>query len=323
MAEAGAGVPVLEARELTVQTRRRVLLREVSLRVEQGEVLGLVGPSGAGKTTLLKCFNRLLDLSPGVSVSGQVLLDGEPIYRRRLDVDRLRARVGMIFQQPVIFPGSIFRNVAFGLTHQVPRRHWPERVEAALREAALWDEVRDRLREPAAELSVGQQQRLCLARALALEPEVVLMDEPTGSLDPASTRAIEELVARLTEHHTVVLVTHDLAQARRVADRLGVVLPRCPGGASMGSAEAAGASQRVGQLVEVGPTESLFRQSRSPEVATYLGAARPGGPAAGPDGEGDASGGGPSRRQRPQATENRATETHTTETRPDQEVPIP
>lgn len=259
--------PVLEARRLTVRTRRRALLRDVSLAVPRGTVLALVGPSGAGKTTLLKCFNRLLDLSAGLSVEGEVLLDGQPIYRRGVDADRLRTRIGMIFQQPVIFPGSVFRNVAFGLRHEVPKRRWPERVEAALREAALWDEARDRLGEPAAELSVGQQQRLCLARALALRPEVVLMDEPTGSLDPASTRAIEEQVRLLAESHTVVLVTHDLGQARRVSDRLGVVLPR-PGRLPSETRS----HGRVGELVEVGPTESLFRHPRDPEVAAYLGA---------------------------------------------------
>jgi|GEM_PF-331593 len=260
--------PVLEARGLTVRTHRRVLLRGVSLQVPPGTVLGLVGPSGVGKTTLLKCFNRLLDLTPGLTVEGEVLLDGQPIYRRGLDTDRLRARIGMLFQQPVIFPGSIYRNVAFGLRHLVARRQWRERVEGALCEAALWREVRDRLDEPAAELSVGQQQRLCLARALALQPEVVLMDEPTGSLDPASTRAIESLVRRLADRHTVVLVTHDLEQALRVTDRLGVVLPRCPSGSREGSGQV---GERVGELVELGPTKSLFRSPRDPEVAEYLG----------------------------------------------------
>jgi phosphate transport system ATP-binding protein len=178
----------------------------------------------------------------------------------------------------VIFPGSVSRNVAFGLRGEVPRRRWPERVEEALREAALWDEVKDRLDEPAVELSVGQQQRLCLARALALEPEVVLMDEPTGSLDPASTRAIEEQVRRLAEHRTAVLVTHDLGQARRVSDRLGVVLrrhpdPAAPRGISRGS-RGTEREERVGELVEVGPTETLFRRPRDPEVAAYLGAER-------------------------------------------------
>lgn len=257
--------PVLETRRLAVRTRRRLLLREVSLQVPRGSVLGLVGPSGAGKTTLLKCFNRLLDLTPGLSIEGEVLLHGEPIYRRSVDADGLRTRIGMLFQQPVIFPGSVFRNVAFGLRHQVPRRSWPERAEAALREAALWDEVADRLDEPARELSVGQQQRLCLARALALRPEVVLMDEPTGSLDPASTRAIEEQVHRLAGQHTVVLVTHDLGQARRVSDRLGVILPR--------RSKEAPTGERVGELVELGDTETLFRHPGDPEVAAYLGTA--------------------------------------------------
>lgn len=261
-----AEAPVLEARNLAVHARRRILLRDVCLQVHRGAVLGLVGPSGAGKTTLLKCFNRLLDLTPGLTVEGEVLLDGEPIYRRAVDPDRLRARIGMIFQQPVIFPGSISRNVAFGLRHQVPRSQWPERVERALREAALWPEVEDRLGEPAAELSVGQQQRLCLARALALEPEVLLMDEPTGSLDPSSTRAIEAQIRRLATRHTVVLVTHDLGQARRVTDRLAVVLPRINGHPGTGPD-----AEPAGELVEHGLTESLFEQAHDPQVAEYLG----------------------------------------------------
>lgn len=214
---------ILEARGLSVRTDRRPILEAVDLSIVRGEVLALIGPSGAGKSTLLRCLNRLVDLVPELHVRGEVLFAGTPIYRPSVDPDRLRTRIGMLFQQPVIFPGSIADNVVFGLRHAggVAKREWPERVRRALTEAALWREVSDRLDEPAGRLSVGQQQRLCLARALALEPEVILMDEPTSSLDPASTRAIEELVGRLREHHTLVLVTHQPAQARRVADRIG------------------------------------------------------------------------------------------------------
>lgn len=264
----------LEARGLGVRAGRRPILRRVGLAVPRHRVLALVGPSGAGKSTLLACFNRLVDLAPGLAVEGQVLLGGEPIYRSpserpQVDPDRLRARVGTLFQQPVIFPGSIYANVVFGLRHAraLPRRRWRERAERVLAEAALWREVRDRLDEPADRLSVGQQQRLCLARALALEPEVVLMDEPTGSLDPASTRAVEELIGRLAERRTVVLVTHDLAQARRVAHWTGVVLRRSRDG-----------EPEAGELVECAPTEDLFTAPGDAEVAEYLASGLPSAP---------------------------------------------
>lgn len=253
--------PALAVEELSVRAGRRPILRRVSFAVGRGEIFALVGPSGAGKSTLLKCLNRLVDLAPGLTVTGQVRLDGEPLYRRRLDVDRLRSRVGMLFQQPVIFPGSIFQNAVFGLRHTgaLPRRRWGQRVEEVLAEVALWREVEDRLGDGAATLSVGQQQRLCLARALALDPEVILMDEPTSALDPAATRAIEDLVLRLAPRRTVVLVTHDLALARRIADRTGVVLPRQrPGGPV------------AGELVECAPTEVLFTSPRDPGAASYL-----------------------------------------------------
>ena len=215
--------PVLELRDLTVRAGTRLLVRDVNLRIPPRRVFGLIGPSGAGKSTLLKCMNRLIDLTPGLSVSGDVLLDGRSIYDGNVNPDDLRARVGILFQQPVVFPKSIYQNVIFGLRHLglIARREWPAVAERALREAALWDEVKDRLREPATRLSVGQQQRLCLARTLASDPEVILMDEPTSALDPRSTEAIEELISRLKAKRTVVLVTHNIPQARRVADWLG------------------------------------------------------------------------------------------------------
>jgi phosphate transport system ATP-binding protein len=239
------GAAVLEVRGLSVRAGRRTILRNVELRVTRGEVLCLVGPSGAGKSTLLKCLNRLVDLEPGLSVEGDVRLDGEPIYARGVDPDRLRARVGILFQRPVVFPGSVRANVLFGARHAgaVPRRRWPELAERVLREAALWDEVAGRLDEPAGTLSVGQQQRLCLARTLALDPEVVLMDEPTSALDPASTRKIEELILGLKGRRTVVLVSHDPDQARRVADRAACVAVRDGGG---------------GELLACGPCDTLF-----------------------------------------------------------------
>jgi phosphate transport system ATP-binding protein len=171
-------------------------------------------------------------------------------------VDALRSRIGMIFQQPVVFPGSIAANVLFGVrrTRRLPRRAWAERIESALREAALWNEVKDRLREPAARLSVGQQQRLCLARVLACEPEILLLDEPTSALDERSTREIEELILRLRERHAIVLVTHNLQQARRVADSVACL----------------GVRDHAGELVESGRCCDVFDQPRTPELVHFL-----------------------------------------------------
>jgi phosphate transport system ATP-binding protein len=248
--------PVLAVRGLTVTAGGRELLRGVDLGVPPRGVLGVIGPSGAGKTTLLRCLNRLVDLVPELRVRGEVLFHGEPVYGRRTDVDALRARIGMIFQQPVVFPGSIAENVLFGVRHtaRLPRRERPERLERALREASLWREVEHRLGDPAASLSVGQQQRLCLARALAGEPEVVLLDEPTSALDPQSTAAIEELVLRLRERRAVVLVTHNLRQARRLADTVACLAVR----------------ERAGEVVEQGPCGELFARPRSPELTDFL-----------------------------------------------------
>jgi phosphate transport system ATP-binding protein len=248
--------PVLETRRLSVAVGRRCLLRSIDLRVEPRRVLGILGPSGAGKTTLLRCLNRLIDLTPSLAVSGEVELAGRSIRGRGVDVDALRTRVGMLFQQAVVFPGSIADNVMFGVRHtrRPARRDWPERIERALREAALWEEVRHRLREPAASLSAGQQQRLCLARVLAGQPEVLLLDEPTSALDAGATAAIEELILRLRERHAIVLVTHGLRQARRVADSLVYLAVR----------------DGAGEVVESGSCQDLFARPRTPELARYL-----------------------------------------------------
>jgi phosphate transport system ATP-binding protein len=253
------GEPVLAAEKLSVSIGGRLILRAVDLRIEPRRVLCILGPSGAGKTTLLRCLNRLSDLVPELSVSGDVRLHGESIYcrdGRRVDVDALRSRIGMIFQQPVVFPGSIADNVLFGArrTRRLPRRAWPERVERALREAALWSEVQHRLREPAARLSVGQQQRLCLARVLACEPEILLLDEPTSALDESSAREIEELILRLRERHAVVLVTHNLQQARRVADSVACL----------------GVRDHAGELIDSGRCCDVFDPLRTPELVRQL-----------------------------------------------------
>lgn len=247
---------VLEVRDLSVFANGKPLLRKVSFAVQPNQVLGIIGPSGAGKTTLLRALNRLADLVPGLRVSGEVRLRGESIYAPGTDVNALRARIGMLFQQPVVFPASIGENVLFGAKRVLrlsgAERH--ETVERALREAALWDEVRDRLGASALTLSVGQQQRLCLARALAVRPEVILMDEPTSALDPKSTQAIEELIARLKERHTIVLVTHNVAQARRVTDWLACVCIR----------------DGAGEIVESACCDALLGNPQCREVIDYL-----------------------------------------------------
>ncbi|MDX1501322.1 MAG: ATP-binding cassette domain-containing protein [Thermoanaerobaculia bacterium] len=214
--------PVILCRALGVSAGRRPVLRGIDLEVPPRGVLGILGPSGAGKSTLLKCLNRLVDLEPELVVQGRVDFHGAPVYGAGVDPDRLRERIGILFQQPAVFPRSIYQNAIFGVRHlgRAPRRRWRQIAETALRRVHLWAEVRDRLDRPAAELSVGQQQRLCLARTLALEPEVVLMDEPTSALDPRATAAIEELIAELSARRAVVLVTHDEDQARRVCDRI-------------------------------------------------------------------------------------------------------
>lgn len=213
---------IIETQNLTVHAGSHCILRETSLLIPKRSIYGIMGPSGAGKSTLLKCLNRLIDLSPGLQVQGKVLFHGNAIDAPQVDADALRERIGMIFQQPVVFPQSILKNVLFGVRHlhRGSAREWPAVAEQALREVALWEEVKDRLHAPALKLSVGQQQRLCLARTLALKPEVILLDEPTSALDARSSEAIEQLLLQLRSRHTLVLVTHQQEQARRVCDHV-------------------------------------------------------------------------------------------------------
>jgi phosphate transport system ATP-binding protein len=248
--------PILETHALTVTAGTRTLLRDVNLSVLPRQVFGLIGPSGAGKSTLLKCFNRLIELSPNLKVQGDVRFHGKNVFNGGMDADALRARIGILFQQPVVFPKSIYKNVIFGVKHLggVAKSELPDVAERALREAALWEEVRDRLHQPALRLSVGQQQRLCLARALASRPEVILMDEPTSALDPKSTEAIERLITRLKQDHTIVLVTHNVRQARELADQLACVCVR----------------DGVGQVIAHGDPCDVLCSDCAPEIAAYL-----------------------------------------------------
>ena len=248
--------PILEARGLEVRAQGKPLVRDVSFSVSPGQVFGIIGPSGAGKSTLLRSLNRLTDLIPGLRVAGEVMLWGESIYAPGVDVNALRARIGMLFQQPVIFPTSIAENVLFGAKRlrKLGRTERADLIEFALTEAALWTEVKDRLGSRANSLSVGQQQRLSLARTLAVQPEIILMDEPTSALDPRSTQAIEELILRLKGRHTIVIVTHNVTQARRVTDWIACVCVR----------------DGVGEIVESACCDAVLDNPQCREVIEYL-----------------------------------------------------
>jgi len=228
-------------------------LHEISLDVVEKEVIAFIGPSGCGKSTFLRTLNRMNDIIPGTKVEGKVFLDGRDIYATDTDVVSLRRRVGMIFQKSNPFPKSIFENVAYGI--KINRLHknrtdLEERVERALRDAALWDEVKDRLHKSALGLSGGQQQRLCIARALAVQPEVILMDEPASALDPIATQKIEELIVELKKNYTIVIVTHNMQQAARISDRTAFFM--------------------LGKLIEVNPTRKIFTNPDQKLTEDYI-----------------------------------------------------
>ncbi|WP_375761770.1 phosphate ABC transporter ATP-binding protein PstB [Corallococcus exercitus] len=242
----------MEARELTLRYGSKVAIKQVSLAIPENKVTALIGPSGCGKSTFLRSLNRMNDLIPGASHDGSVFLDGRSIHDRSLDVVDLRRRVGMVFQKSNPFPKSIFENVAYGLRvgGLKDKAKLSARVEKSLRGAALWDEVKDRLDESALGLSGGQQQRLCIARALAVEPEVLLMDEPASALDPIATAKIEELIHELKATYTIAIVTHNMQQAARVSDRTAFFY--------------------MGELVECGPTEQIFTNPQEKRTEDYV-----------------------------------------------------
>ena len=227
-------------------------LHDISIAIPRNAITALIGPSGCGKTTFLRSINRMHDLTPGARHSGDILLDGGSIFAPGTDVVALRQRIGMVFQRPNPFPKPVYDNVAYGprLNALVSARELPDRVERALRQAALWDEVQDRLRELGTALSGGQQQRLCIARALANEPEVLLMDEPCSALDPIATQRIEELLVELKQTYTIVIVTHNMQQAARVSDYTGFFY--------------------VGQLVEFGATQQIFTRPTDERTEAYI-----------------------------------------------------
>ncbi|MBT9161922.1 MAG: phosphate ABC transporter ATP-binding protein PstB [Dehalococcoidia bacterium] len=232
-------------------------LTEVSIEIQKNMVTALIGPSGCGKTTFIRALNRMNDLIEGVRISGEVLLDNEDIYADSIDVVHLRKRVGMVFQQPNPFPMSIYDNAAYGpRIHGIKNRgKLDEIVERSIRAAALWGEVKDRLNKPALALSGGQQQRLCIARALAVEPEVILMDEPCSALDPIATTKIEDLIQDLKKEYTIVIVTHNMQQAARVSDMAAFFMME---------------EDRAGVLVEYGPTSQIFTNPEDKRTEDYV-----------------------------------------------------
>ena len=232
-------------------------IRGVSVRVKPRAITALIGPSGSGKSTFLRCLNRMHEVVPGARATGEVILDGRNILDPRVDAVLVRRRIGMVFQRPNPFPTkSIFENVAAGLRIQgAPRGIVAERVEMSLRQAALWDEVKDKLNASGTDLSGGQQQRLCIARALAIEPEILLMDEPASALDPIATLKIEDLMLKLREQYTIVIVTHNMQQAARVSDYTGVFMM---------------APDRAGELVEFGETRQIFTTPVDSRTEAYI-----------------------------------------------------
>ncbi|MGJ8526470.1 Phosphate import ATP-binding protein PstB [Halomonadaceae bacterium LMG 33818] len=242
----------LEVKDLNFYYGNFHALKNISMKMPANQVTAFIGPSGCGKSTLLRCLNRIHDLYPGVRTEGELLLDGQDINDRKVDINLLRARVGMVFQRPTPFPMSVFDNIAFGvkLYERLPRREMEERVEWALRKAALWDEVKDKLRKSGQALSGGQQQRLCIARSIAIRPEVILLDEPTSALDPISTGYIEDLVNELKQEYTIVIVTHNMQQAARVSDMTAFMY--------------------LGEVIEFDRTAKIFTQPGNKRTEDYI-----------------------------------------------------
>ncbi|MGB3305311.1 MAG: phosphate ABC transporter ATP-binding protein PstB [Thermomicrobiales bacterium] len=266
----GTTVPTLPAKDNTARTQEEAILRldalnvfygnfhavsDVDLDIQKNRITAFIGPSGCGKSTVLRCINRMNDLVPSARVEGQVLYHGQNLNARNVDPVEVRRRIGMVFQRPNPFPKSIFENVAWGARINGFKGNMAEHVERCLRQAALWDEVKDKLKESGLSLSGGQQQRLCIARALATSPDVILLDEPASALDPISTLRIEELLRELQTHYTIVIVTHNMQQAARLSDQTVFF--------SLSDA-------RSGILVEAGQTEQIFTNPADPRTEAYI-----------------------------------------------------
>lgn len=244
--------PKLVARNLNFYYGGFQALQEIDLQVQQNAITALIGPSGCGKSTLIRCFNRIYDLYPDQRATGEILFDGRNILAPREDLNLLRARIGMVFQKPTPFPMSIYDNISFGvrLYERLSRSRMEERVEWALRKAALWEETKDKLRQTGTQLSGGQQQRLCIARAISVKPEVILLDEPCSALDPISTLKIEELITELKQDYTIVIVTHNMQQAARVSDYTAFMY--------------------LGRVIEFNDTDTIFTNPAVRETEDYI-----------------------------------------------------
>ncbi|MBE9157351.1 phosphate ABC transporter ATP-binding protein [Nodosilinea sp. LEGE 06152] len=249
----------LRAKNVNVYYGSSLAVRDVSLDIFKHEITAFIGPSGCGKSTLLRCFNRTNDLITGARVEGKVMFQGTDLYAKDIDPVYVRRRIGMVFQKPNPFTKSIYENIAFAARINGYKGDMDELVENSLRRAALWDEVKDKLKQSGLSLSGGQQQRLCIARTIAIEPEVILMDEPCSALDPISTLQIEELMKELESRYTIVIVTHNMQQASRISDKTAFF-----------NAEAVGAGNKVGYLVEYGDTEQVFNEPIEQATQDYV-----------------------------------------------------
>ena len=250
---------IISTRGLNISYGDHLAVRDIDLEVQRHKVTAIIGPSGCGKSTLLRAYNRMNDLIPSARVKGEVFYNGQDIYAPGIDPVDVRRQVGMVFQKPNPFPKSIYDNVTFGPRINGYKGDMDELVKNALRQAALWDEVKDKLKESGLALSGGQQQRLCLARALAIQPELILMDEPASALDPIATLKIEELMRELVEHYTIVIVTHNMQQAARVSDMTAFL-----------SIDRENLAMRTGILIEYGPTEQIFTRPLNQETEDYV-----------------------------------------------------
>ncbi len=248
--------PLVQVQNLSVWFNNCQILENINLDIYGQEILGLIGASGSGKSTLLRCLNRLNDVIPGAKVKGAVIYRGENIYAPHIDPVKVRRQIGMVFQRPNLFPKSIYENIAFGLRVNGYKTNLDQIVEQSLRQANLWEEVKDKLKQSSANLSGGQQQRLCIARALALKPDILLLDEPCSALDPVSTAKIEELLLQIKQQYTIVIVTHNLQQARRITDRVAFLHSAPP--------------DRVGRLVEWNTTDEIFTNPKERTTFDYV-----------------------------------------------------
>jgi phosphate transport system ATP-binding protein len=252
---AGNGEYAIEAHDLNLYYGSFRAVKEINLKVRRRKITALIGPSGCGKSTLLRSFNRMNDLVPSARIQGEVLFQGQNIYQRHIDPVEVRRRIGMVFQKPNPFPKSIYENVAWGARINGYKGDIDGLVEQSLRQAALWDEVKDKLHQSGLSLSGGQQQRLCIARTIAVRPEIILMDEPASALDPIATLKIEELMRQLVEQYTIIIVTHNMQQAARASDYTAFLMM---------------AGDRAGMMVEYGPTSQLFTNPRNQQTEDYI-----------------------------------------------------